>query len=537
MLSVLKKIKPKYFTAALLVACILISCVTVFAAIGDNEVIHTDRDPLLTKEAIGDGDPWQAVTTFNQNEMSSKDRRLYDVKTDGYVLWFDHDDFDYFYKPYYFGYGRKASMSVETTVDSWEMPAQTASAGIALRSSLDKSAATAFLHCRQEGIFFVYRANDKAAGYSTPVKSGAKPIYPVRLKMVVENHKVKCYYANNGSDTFVEIDGSYTFNYSENIMVGLGTHSTVQKQATAVYEGLDISISAPKGTEYKEYGSGSDNPSSSDTSSTVSLPEDLPITDDVLFAETFTDGSMLKGEESKTNPVWDTNNKTPDENIQLDSDNLNRYLLLDSDGYYYFAGNRKMSDYRLNMDVNFSKESPRNEKNQFRVYVRHRYSPMTGHYYYYIDFTWDADKKQGSVNICKGYHNSNPINGIYPEGPTGKEISNGENAKAIYRFDYLAEEKLGLNHDLQIDVIDNKITVYWDDKQIAYGEDNDTSKFFNGFGGIGLYSDKATVSVDNIYVRKLEDYLGGDYDNYIGGKFDEKTPDYIDKHIKNNWVY
>ena len=90
---------------------------------------------------------------------------------------------------------------------------------------------------------------------------------------------------------------------------------------------------------------------------------------------------------------------------------------------------------------------------------------------------------------------------------------------------------------MQIDVIDNKITVYWDDKQIAYGEDNDTSKFFNGFGGIGLYSDKATVSVDNIYVRKLEDYLGGDYDNYIGGKFDEKTPDYIDKHIKNNWVY
>ena len=202
-----------------------------------------------------------------------------------------------------------------------------------------------------------------------------------------------------------------------------------------------------------------------------------------------------------------------------------------------------MSDYRLNMDVNFSKESPRNEKNQFRVYVRHRYSPMTGHYYYYVDFTWDADKKQGSVNICKGYHNSNPINGTYPEGPTGKEISNGENAKAIYRFDYLAEENLDLNHDLQIDVIDNKITVYWDDKQIAYGEDNDTSKFFNGFGGIGLYSDKATVSVDNMPLAggdwKTAAVVKGakDYDNYIGGKFDEKTPDYIDKHIKNNWVY
>ncbi len=537
MISVLKRVKRKYFIAGLLVLCLLISCASVMAAVNDTEVIHTDKDPLLQKEAIGDGQPWQAVSTFNQNDMSAGGRRQYKVTTDGYVLWFDHDDFDYFYKPYYYGYGRKASLTVETTVNSWDMPYQTASAGIALRSSLDKSAATAFLHVREEGILFVYRQNDNAADYSTPVNTGAKPIFPVKLKMVVQNHKVKCYYANNGSDTYIEVDGSYTFNYSENIMVGFGTHTTVQKQATAVYEGLDISISAPKGTEFKEYGSGSDNPSSSDTSSTVTLPEDLPITDDVLFAETFTDGSMKNGEQSKTNPIWDTNNKTPDENIQLDNENLNRYLLLDSDGYYYFAGDQTMSDYSLNMDVNFSKESPRNERNQFRVYVRHRYSPMTGHYYYYVDFVWDSAKKQGSVSICKGYHNSNPINGTYPEGPSGKEISNGENAKAIYRFDYMAEENLGINHNLQVDVIDNKITVFWDNKQIAYGLDTDTSKYFNGFGGIGLYSDKATVSVDNIYVRKLEDYLGGDYDNYIGGKFDEKTPAYIDEHIKNGWVY
>lgn len=522
--------------AAFLTACLMVSCLSVVLAQADNVVIHSEQDPLLQKEAIGDGDPWQATTTFNQEQFSAAGRRQYKVTTDSYVLWFDHDDFDYFYKPYYFGYGKKASMTIETTINSWDMPYSTASAGIAVRSSLDKSAATAFLHVREGGgVTFIYRANDNASGYSSPVITNSSASFPIRLKMVIENNKVKCYYAISGKNVFTEIAGSYTFNYKENIMVGFGTHSSVQAKGTAVYEGLDISISAPEGTEYKEYGTGTGDSTSSETSSVVTLPDDFPITDDVLFMETFTDGSMTDGENTRTNPVWTTNGQKPNENIILDADNLNRYLLLDSDGYYYFAGDQKMSDYSLNMDVNFSKESMTNEINRFRVYVRHRYSAMTGHYYYYVDFTWNGETKQGTVEICKGYHNSNPVNGTYPGAKN--QIQNGKNAAAVYRFDYLADTQLGITHDLQIDVMDNTIAVLWDGAQIAYGIDTDTSKFFNGFGGIGLYSELATVSIDNICVRKLEDYLGGDYDNAIGGSFNKKTPDYIDTYSKNGWVY
>lgn len=522
--------------AAALAVCLMVSFFSVVLAQADIVQIHADRDPLLEKEAIGDGDPWQAVTTFNQENLSAEGRRQYDITTNSYVLWWDHDDFDYFYKPYYFDYGKNASITVETTINAFDMPFDTSSAGIAVRSSLDKSAATAFLHVRSGGgVVFIYRANDNASAYSTPVVTNTSASFPIRLKMVIQNRKIKCYYALNGRDTYTEISGSYTFNYTDNVMVGLAAHSSIETMCTANFEGLDISISAPEGTEYQEYGTQTGEDTSSATSSTVSLPEDLPVTEDVLFMETFTDGSLTDGEEAPTNPIWSSNNPVPNENVILDENTANAYLSLDSDGYYYFAGDQTMSDYSLNMDVSFSEESMRNEINRFRVYVRHRYSPMTGHYYYYVDFTWDPQAGQGTVQICKGYHNSNPINGTYPGSKN--VISNGENAEAVYRFDYLAEAQLGLVHDLQVDVMDNTITVLWDGAQIAYGMDTDTSKFFNGFGGIGLYSETATVTIDNICVRKLEDYLGGDYDNAIGGSFNQKTPDYIATYSENGWVY
>ena len=530
--------KKKIFIALGLAICIVVSLSAItLAAQTENVVIHKDTDPELTKVAIGDGLPWQATTTFSQDKMSESGRRLYDIQSDAYVLWWDHDDFDYFYKPYYFGYGRKAKLTVETTVNSWDLVQPNASAGIVLRSSTDKSAATAFLHVRDRGgITFIYRANDKAENYGSAYFTNSTKTWPIRLKMEVQNNKVKNYYALGGSNNWTEVPGSYSFNYKDNIMVGLGTHSSEQIQARAVFEGLSITIEAPEGMEYKEYGGSSGEGTGDDKEDdpTVTLPDDFPITEDVLFMETFTDGSMTAGEEGVSNPIWESSNPKMNENIQLDEVNRNRYLFLDAEDYYYFAGNQKMSDYSLDMDVNFSKESMPNEINQFRVYVRHRYSPMTGHYYYYVDFIWNADKQTGSVSIGKGYHNSNPVKGTYP---TKKEISNGNGGYAVYSFDYLSTEKLGNDHKLQIDVMDNQITVLWDGTQIAYGIDEDTSKFFNGFGGIGLYSDKATVSIDNICVRKLEDYYGGDYDNQIGGRFDEKIPDYIETYQENGWVH
>ncbi len=534
----------KLLRTSVLVFCVLVTCLSVFlmASAAENEVIHAISDPLLEKQAIGDGDPWQAVTTFSQDQMSANNRRLYDIKTNSYVLWWDQDDFDYFYTPYYFGYGRKAKMTIETTVNSWDMPMPTASAGIALRSGLGASAATAFLHVRENhGVTIIYRASDGDAEYGPVYYTDSANVFPIRLKMEVQGNKAKCFYAINGSADYVEMPGSYTFNYTDSVMVGLGVHSSdEQKSGHAIFEGLDISIEAPAGTKYLEYGAqgGGEGP----TQPQVQLPEDFPVTEDVLFMETFTDGSMVQGTEAITNPIWDNNNPKLDENIQLDEAARNRYLLLDGEtDYWYFAGNQKMSDYSLDMDVTFSEESIPVQVNQFRVYVRHRYSPMTGHYYYYVDFTWDAEKQEGTVKIAKGYHNSDPIKGTYPgytqTQPYRDALSNGEGDAAVYRFDYMRQENLGKAGKLRIDAFDNKITVYWNGEEIAYGEDLDDGKFFNGFGNVGLYSNNAMVLIDNICVRKVEDHVGGEYDNSIGGRFDEPIPEYLEDYVENGWEY
>lgn len=93
---------------------------------------------------------------------------------------------------------------------------------------------------------------------------------------------------------------------------------------------------------------------------------------------------------------------------------------------------------------------------------------------------------------------------------------------------------------IRVDTFDNKIDVYFDGEHlISWGDTDrqnvsaDSSAIFketqypNLVGCVGFYTKSISAVVDNLVVTKLNDPIGGDYDNQIGGMFDEPIPDYI----------
>ena len=69
--------------------------------------------------------------------------------------------------------------------------------------------------------------------------------------------------------------------------------------------------------------------------------------------------------------------------------------------------------------------------------------------------------------------------------------------------------------------------VYFDGELLLDYTDTATDGHINLRGGIGFYTNAVDVTVDNILVEKVDDELGGDFDNIIGSRFDEDIPEYV----------
>ncbi len=500
-----------FLCATLLLVCAIFSTNLVSA---DNVVILEDVNPTLQKKAIGDGDPWQAKTEYKEENGK------YIIDTDGFCIWYEQDDFDYFYKQYAFNYGKKAVLSVETTVESWERAFTTSSAGIVIRSSLKADASTVFLHIRQKGVCAIYRAAD---GTSAKVVNTEIASYPMSLKVEITKNVAYCYYKTARSDKWVKLPATIPFVYGETIYTGLGAHATEQVMSEAVYDGFKVTVEAPEGTKPVEPGQSGEEVQPEEEEK-VELPEDIIAeTEDLLLYETFTDGDIFPEEATVKNPLWTTNNAEP--NIMLNEDKTDRYMFLEMENKnYYFTGNENdWYDYSTQFDVNFSQASANTEINIFDFYVRRRFSLFNGVFYYGIRFETDINTGKGTLSLISDEY---------------AKIGDAPFVRAQVDLDYISENFAGKKHTIKIDAFDNIISVYLDDMSKPILEYTDTeSQIFKGNGGVGFYSDAAVVSVDNIIVRKLDDAVGGDYDNQINGNFDKQIPEFVDKFAENGWVH
>ncbi len=523
-----KKILTVLLTFILVLTCVLASS---FVASADLVVIETSGENEAleyinlgsTGGITGDGNTvWPT-----KGELTQADGK-YTITNNGFAQWYDLDGLGFAYKKIYFNYGNKAYLSFEGTLNSFDGKNANAGAGILIRSGLNNDASTVMLHIRPAEVVTTYRA--KTGAMSTLGKStnlGSTEIsagYPYHFKIELKKTTVYCYYKTANSKNWISYGSVPMMKDSDNIYVGFCQYSQEESYtATATFSNFSYEIYAPEGTvpgAPEEDGDTSGVPSEP----TITLPSDPNAASDVLLRETFTDGSMTEGDKKATNPVWDIEGSSYE--ILTDDSYTNRWLSLEYADKLtaFFAGDRKWTDYTFKADITFTTTSLNTEKNAVHFYVRHTDYDQYGYENYTVSLINGDTLRLSQRTGTKQYY------GV------------GDVALAETQLKYIEFDKVTGNlvsdqkHTIEITAFDNIITVKWDGAEVLSYTDNgdDVKSGLNSDGSgyevkttgcIGFNAEGACINLDNIFVYKLNDPLGGDYDNEIGGSWDKARPD------------
>lgn len=492
--------------AVLVLMCIFLTSFIFKTEAADMVVVEENTNCDLTYLSISNS-MWPNKGSLNKNGNE------YVLTSNGYAQWYTEDCFSFGYVPVAFNYS-DAQLTVETTMTSWNGTAAEAGAGLMIRSGLNSNSSCIMFHCRPGSIMITYRMTDGEKSFQgktlTIATSG---LYPVSFKAVLEKgkSKVQCYYKIGENGEYISF-GAAPFNYSDNLYAGISAYSRDETYtATAKFSSFSYKVEAPEGYTVGP-GSGSGGTEIPPEPEDI-LPEDYPATEDTLLRETFTDGSMFDGEASVTNPIWKSN--AEEANIVTNEEKTNRYLAeYLMDGTYYYAGDQNWTDYKMSARFNFTNEYAPEEANELYFLVRHTDIAQYGYQFYYVGFMRDNSKNLiMGIGRCDGLDALGEIDGSFIDGTT------------VY-LDYLADDFIDKWHDIEITAFDNTISVSLDNGTWSTSY-TDNSPLCKTEGNIGFLSIASAVNVDDILVTKLEDYMGGDYDNQIGGNWEQPIPEYL----------
>ncbi|MBP3627412.1 MAG: DUF1080 domain-containing protein [Clostridia bacterium] len=528
-----KKKILKYFLPVILIVCL---CLTsfIFGASADMVLIEEEQNSELTYLSL--------EGQFNENVWVNKGSLSqgggkYTLKSNGWAQWSTDDSMSMGYKHVKFNYSKKAQITAEVTMNSFDGVQENAGAGLMVRTGTATNSSCAFVHFRPNSVMITYRMNQGMNSQQGKTKvMPTKSLYPAAFKAVLIKGESKVnFYYKTGSGDYINI-GAAPMVYGNDIYIGIGCYSQDETHmSTAQFSNFSYKVEAPEGYTIIDGETSEETPSEEEEIPDV-YPEDLPVTDDVLLRETFTDGSMFNhnGEEQNdiTNPIWKSNVEEP--NIVPNADKTNRYIseyMLENQ--YYFAGDQSMTDYKLSADVCFTNEFSESENNQFVMMVRHTDIAQYGHMFYYLSF----QKHSKKWSVLLGKNDSSKL-------PQDKMTVLTDK---VVEFDYLDIEKdkdpenkderfVGKWHKIEITAFDNIITASIDGTEILSYTDLD-SAMCKTEGNIGFMTNKAAVNIDNITVTKLTDLLGGDYDNKIGGNWDRQEPAYHKEFADKNLPY
>lgn len=513
-MKITKKSIFKNSVIFLSVIALTVSCI-IFSASAD-KIDETNPELILAKIDSDVENTFYSEGIYVQKTDFNQGGGKYNLLTNSYVAWSDNDDIAFAYKKYNVSENKGDYMEATVTIDSVPTvsPAtgelhRNASAGLMFRSGLNSDDAEAFIHVRTNSILAVYRTKK---GNGTSVQyTGMTVKFPVQLKMVKKANSVTLSYKSEGGD-WMNFKYPIGLNAKGPLYVGLAAHSCDEVnfinanfsnftlQGVGTYDGSDD----PGGNE-------------SETESEY-IEEDSPVAGNVIMRETFTDGSLTNKPASVTNPVWEE----PEE-FTLLNENGNRVwdrTFIDQNDYVGDA----WTDYEASVDVKFSEKcnpDPKSASNTFRLLARHTGIEFYGHSAYAATVTNGYKITLYKQTFIK---NDPSVNGYaLSETVNLRDVLNDENYSCLGDGKY---------HNLKIRVFDNKITVYWDGKEVIYFEDTGISEKSTGQrvfpkGNVGISTLETACYVDNLTVVKLEDTFGGDYDNHIGGNWDLPVPDYI----------
>ena len=504
------KIVSLALCGVLAASAVILSSRTVAKAVEYNE-----QNPSLTYAIIDSDvekkynvDTYTPYGKYTENIASG----TYTMETDGYVVWDKSDDFYFGYRRY--DIGSKSSDTLTATVDLTSFTAipgcgkyYTASCGLMIRAGLEADAPSILLHVR-EGAIGVLNRKEKGDG-TNYTASGATPTDVTGLRIVKKGDKYECFYKISGLDwiSFKTVkmasDGPF--------YAGLALHCSDKKNPVI---GTFKNLSVVGSGEYVDNPSGGDD-SSDSNDEYKDLPEweDAPIPDNCLFYETFTDPYIAK-RDGKTvdKPKWKYYNGKV--TVSEDGNRESYYPMIAATDIF---GGTKWTDYRTSLDFRVTKDTDPSENDSFTLRVRNKAIETTGYTGY-------------NIKISSTYNVSDKTTKCYVEVSrqfrtiTDKLIAKSEIPSYL---DYKS-------HNLAVEVIDNRIKVFYDLKPIIFTvnsqqvtELTDDSEMVIGYGNVALtMTDSIDVYFDNIIVTKLDDPIGGDYDNFIGGNWNENVPDY-----------
>ncbi|MBP3626818.1 MAG: DUF1080 domain-containing protein [Clostridia bacterium] len=454
--------------------------------------------------------------------LTSDSSSKYILKSNGWAQWSTTDHLAFGYKKIAFNYSKKAQITAETTMTYWDGSTINAGAGIMFRSGLEADDPTIMLHFRPGSVMVTYRSTKgKDSSQGKTILMPTASLYPVTFKIVLVKGQMKatCYYkiADNPYSEFATVP----FNYGSEIYAGISAYSQDPNfMATAKFSSFSYLVEAPEGYTVE----GGDTSSTPSEEEKIELPEDLPVMENVLLRETFTDGSMTEKNEDKqndiTNPIWKSVPASVMDgiDIQLNESQTNRYIYEYIKDYAsYYAGDQHWTDYKTSYDVMFTKEYSEQEANEFTAYLRVTDIAQYGFQYYFVSVKLlPVDNKvKITLGLSDAYH--------FLTSELNTYVVEVEEAFA----DDKAMDIIDKWQNLTVETFDNVITVYWNGKQVIKYTDEDA--YMKTEGCIGFGSNGAAVKVDNITVTKLDDILGGDWDNSIAGSWNEDKPEYLDR--------
>lgn len=460
---------------------------------------------------------------------------------------------------------------------------QNASIGIMIRSSLDPEAAEAFIHLRGATVLVVYRPS---AGEGTKVQyTGMSLSFPCKLKMRKQGNQINLWYQHGNTD-YKKFNFPIAFTDGGPVYMGLAAHSCDESTfIDADFKDFKVKGS---GSWTAEGGGEDDTPSKTES---VYTEVDPPLADNVLMRETFTANDLTERKKATvTAPLWQYKNAPTIANLNgnlvwhrnfLDEANC---VGAELGTWYDYEVSAKVQ-FTENCDPN-----PINAQNMFAVMARHTEIPFYGACDYAIvirnghnlilqkrifkknsveeikDLSdYDASIQLGetvdlrtlpgneyypqineyyktedtSIVSGKTYYSYSKSTGyITVAEPKASELNTYFEAKlvtsTVNEWTCLGD---GIFHEMKIRVVDNVITGYWDGKEVIRFVDDIAMHSLSGGrpsfsvvhtrGEVGIATYETDCYVDDIIVTKIEDPIGGDYDNFIEGNWNQDVPDYL----------
>ena len=515
--------------ASVLVVCVVVPICFSFTSSAELVDVYTTTNPELTFVNI-----WNERSMGYQPSKESKllayENGVYKMQTNAWGMWSEYDSISFAYTKSAFNTGEGTLMTIQFTVDSWDGK----EIGINIRESLEAGSPSVGATFRVGGAYLLSRVEENAA-YTHSEKAittdfGNTRMH-IRMQLDKSKGRVSSYYKMGGdinSEEEWKPISSRTCSFirgCKNLYTGISlSNANETVMSIAQCSNFSVRLQAPEG--YVIEGEEGTEDGKTEAEPEVTLPEDFVPPEDALLYETFSDGNLSpedKEEITISNPVWNVRKGLA--TVKVNESETNRSLITTSidEVLMMTAGDMEWTDYSAQMDVMLTQDAIETDVNTVELLFRHRSYVIGG----------SADYSVTLINKLNGGSFAGQYLQLRWRGGEDTFIPSSQTVLAEVCLSKESMLPLGEWHTIKVEAVDNVFLIYFDDMTTPILSYTDTN-IGNGAnqdphlcGCIGLVVTGAYVEIDNILVRKINDPLGGDYDNDIMGNYDEPIPDWL----------